>query len=655
MAWVGWECRKPVTHSLHLPVMLASGTPELLDQNLFEGDLTPEEVVVAYHERTKHHYHRFAASLGQMDWATQPDPFRRYEGAEVVRLPLFDTWRAPPYWQIYVPGGVAPMPLSIAALSTFFRYALSLTAWKRLHGTTWSLRANPSSGNLHPTEGYAVLPPVEGVHDHPAMYHYVPKEHGLERRCDLGRGVWSATFPQFSFLVGLSSIHWRESWKYGERAFRYCQHDVGHALATMRISAAALGWRLSLLPGAGDAGVARLLGLDRDADYGRAEREGPDLVALVTPAPLHGGAQGAPRGLPEGLLRRAEAGTWHGTANVLSPAHGVEWPIIDDVARVTRRDGQLPPTEDFSRFPSEEELFGAPVRSGALSAERAILGRRSAVSMDGTTSIPAETLFRMLARLVPTRDGRSMPWDAIFWKPRIHLGLFVHRVRGLPPGLYALARDPDKVAPLRAVMRPDFLWQRPPSCPPGLHLFLLKEGDCRALAASVSCGQHIAGDGAFSLGMIADYMDSLVTYGATFYRNLFWEAGMVGQVLYLEAEEAGVRSTGIGCYFDDPVHEVFGIVGREWQSFYHFAVGGPVEDARLTTLPAYGPETRETAPTTAHRGKGVDYEDHSANQRPVAHRRATRVPRPDWQGVHPTERDEVRAVPVWRLVEEAIL
>jgi len=40
--------------------------------------------------------------------------------------------------------------------------------------------------------------------------------------------------------------------------------------------------------------------------------------------------------------------------------------------------------------------------------------------------------------------------------------------------------------------------------------------------------------------MLADYMDSLTTYGAAFYRNLFWEAGMVGQVLYLEAEEAGI-------------------------------------------------------------------------------------------------------------------
>ena len=56
---------------------------------------------------------------------------------------------------------------------------------------------------------------------------------------------WDAVSPAGSgvpvpgaILVGLSSIHWREAWKYGERAFRYCQHDVGHALAAIGIAAA---------------------------------------------------------------------------------------------------------------------------------------------------------------------------------------------------------------------------------------------------------------------------------------------------------------------------------------------------------------------------------------------------------------------------------
>jgi len=548
--------------------------------------LTAGQVVVAYHERTKHYYHRYAASLGYLDWAKQPDPFRRYDGAPLVRLPLPDTGRALPYWQLYVADSVVPAPLSVDSISLFLRYAFSLTAWKQFEGTTWSLRANPSSGNLHPTEAYVLLPSLDVIHDRPGVYHYASKTHGLELRADFDSSVWAAltaAFPGSSFLVGLSSILWREAWKYGERAFRYCQHDVGHALGTLRFAAAALGWKLLLLDRVGSAGISQLLGLDREADYAGAEREHPEFVALVVREKW-----ASDRGLclHKELVSQVASSRWYGTANALSPEHGVDWPVIDQVAAATTNP-RLSADEEFSGFPSEEELFGAPVRSGTFTAESVILGRRSAVSMDGATSIPAAIFFRMLARLVPTRDGRSMPWDALPWRPRIHLGLFVHRVNDLLPGLYMLARDPEKVEILRRAMRPEFLWQRAPSCPPGLPLYLLQEGDCRTLAATVSCGQNIAADGAFSLGMIAEYMDSLVVYGASFYRNLFWEAGLVGQVLYLEAEEAGIRATGIGCYFDDPVHEVFGISSHDWQSLYHFTVGGPVEDRRLTALPAY--------------------------------------------------------------------
>ena len=551
-----------------------------------KGGLDAEQVVVAYHERTKHHYHRYAASLGYLDWAQQPDPFRRYNGAPLFRLALPDAGRALPYWQIYVPENLAPAPLSVDAISLFFRYALSLTAWKGIEGTTWPLRANPSSGNLHPTEGYVLLPSVDAMNNRPGVYHYASKEHGLELRADLDPSVWvslTAGFPEGSFLVGLSSILWREAWKYGERAFRYCQHDVGHALGSMRFAAAALGWKLRLLDCVGSATVSHLLGLDREADYNGAEREHPELVALVVRDRWAGD-----RGLclSDELISQVSSSRWHGTANVLSPKHGIDWPVIDEVARATTNSG-IAVHEEFSGFPSEEELFAEPIRSGTFTAEKVILGRRSAVSMDGATAISAATFFRMMARLMPTQNGQSIPWDALPWRPRIHLGLFVHRVNDLSPGLYMLARDPKKVETLKQVMRPEFQWRRPPSCPQGLPLFLLKEGDCRNLAASVSCGQEIAADGAFSLGMIAEYMDSLVANGAGFYRNLFWEAGLVGQVLYLEAEEAGIRATGIGCYFDDPVHEVFGISSRDWQSFYHFTVGGPVEDGRLTTLPAY--------------------------------------------------------------------
>ena len=563
---------------------MESNTSPVFSLNTNGLDIPAEQIVVAYHERTKHHYHRYAASLGHLDWANQPDPFRRYDGAPLVNLPLPAEGRSLPFWQLHVPDSVVPAPVSVDSVSLFLRYALSLTAWKQFEGTTWPLRSNPSSGNLHPTEGYVLLPPLDKLRNRSGIYHYASKVHGLELRADLDPSVWES-LPEDSFLVGLSSILWREAWKYGERAFRYCQHDVGHALGSIRFAATALGWKMHLLDRVGSNALAQLLGLDRDADYPRAEREHPELVALVGREEWN-----CDRGLflSKDLVTQVANSQWYGTANVLSLEHGVDWPVIDQVAAATVN-SKIAADEDFSSFPSEKDLFATPVRSGAFTAENVILGRRSAVSMDASTAIPATTFFRMMARLVPTKNCQSMPWDVLPWRPRIHLGLFVHRVHEVPPGLYLLARDPEKVESLRQAMRPEFLWQRTPSSPHGLPLFLLKEGDCRSLAANVSCGQDIAADGAFSLGMIAEYMDSLVVYGAGFYRNLYWEAGLVGQVLYLEAEEAGIRATGIGCYFDDPVHEVFGISSRDWQSFYHFTVGGPVEDGRLTTLPGYSP------------------------------------------------------------------
>jgi hypothetical protein len=216
-----------------------------------------------------------------------------------------------------------------------------------------------------------------------------------------------------------------------------------------------------------------------------------------------------------------------------------------------------------------------------ISAGQIIRQRRSLLACDGKTSIPAERFYRMLARVMPA------PGDAIPWSPAIHLGLFVHRVEGLEPGLYAMARDAAKVEKLKAAMHAHFAWERPPGRPAELPLYLLERGDARSVATQVSCGQAIAGDGAFSLGMIAEYQETLVAHGASFYRRLFWEAGAIGQVLYLVAEAAGVRSTGIGCFFDDPVHQTFGFKDLAFQSLYHFTVGGYVEDPRLTTLAPY--------------------------------------------------------------------
>ena len=108
--------------------------------------------------------------------------------------------------------------------------------------------------------------------------------------------------------------------------------------------------------------MSQLLGLDREADYAGAEREHPELVALVVREKW-----ASDRGLclSKELVSQVATSRWYGTANVLSPEHGVDWPVIDQVA-VATTNPRIASDEEFSRFPSEEELFKAPVRSGAF-------------------------------------------------------------------------------------------------------------------------------------------------------------------------------------------------------------------------------------------------------------------------------------------------
>jgi hypothetical protein len=140
------------------------------------------EVVMRYHERTKHHFYHFAPGPGGLDWANQPDPFRRYEGAPLVRLPILgadEEPRSPPYDSLYAPGAVARAPLTLRALSRLLEYALALSAWKQAGGTRWALRANPSSGNLHPTEGYVLICGISELGASPGLFHYASREHAL--------------------------------------------------------------------------------------------------------------------------------------------------------------------------------------------------------------------------------------------------------------------------------------------------------------------------------------------------------------------------------------------------------------------------------------------------------------------------------------------
>jgi SagB-type dehydrogenase family enzyme len=517
--------------------------------------------VLLYHRQTKHRLNAYARGPGRLDWANQPDPFRRYIGSPHIMLD-----REEPLSKMTdkVPGSV-PVHLSMQSLSSFFFDSLALSAWKSAGGSTWPLRVNPSSGNLHPTEGYLIAGEIDGLDGSPGIFHYTPEVHGLELRSNLSKERWEDLgLPKGTFLIAISSIYWRESWKYGERAFRYSMTDVGHALAALGISASCLGWQAWLLEETGTQDLSRLLGMT-SAD--REEAEHPDcLLAIFTDGEMHDIV------LAHNKLSNLIPTKFQGEPNILSVEH-INWSIIEDAASATIKAAT---EKNYEKGPSKGELpspdFCKVVRK-----------RRSAQAMDRRTAMPFEAFCDILRFTLPD----TVPFNLLPWKPRVHLVLFVHRIEDLDSGLYMLVRDREQTERLMAAASSNFSWERSPVTPLGLDLYLLQEGDARHAARESSCRQDIASDGCFAVAMLSEFEKPLQEIGAWFYPRLYWECGMIGQSLYLGAETKGFRGCGVGCYFDDAVHEMLGLKGWAFQDLYHFTVGKAIDDTRIMTLPAY--------------------------------------------------------------------
>lgn len=423
------------------------------------------DIVHAYHARTKHCVERYAAGPETLDWTARPDPFRTLCGTSLrIALPLGAAALATPFGHVYEPG--APQPLTLGNVAALLELSFALSACKEYGPDRWALRCNPASGNLHPTEVYVLARNIDGLDD--GLYSYASREHALELRCRVvtthaPNGVWLA----------LSSIHRREAWKYGARAFRYCQLDVGHAIGAARYAAGVLGWSVHAVDACASRELATLLGLDRAQDFAGAAREEPDLLLAASPEP----AAEAPA---------FEAVEWGGHANLLAAHPMYSWPVIDEVAAASEKIRAAPDDFTDARYP-------APIPATAEPATRVILRRRSAQRYDNALVMGGGDFYHMLDRLLARRHT-----------PRVHPLLFVHSVEGLASGRYILPRTEAAEVRLRAALKRQFVWRRVEGSPHHLPLHLLQPGRWRQAARTLSCHQAIAADGCFALAMSAE-------------------------------------------------------------------------------------------------------------------------------------------------------
>jgi len=113
--------------------------------------------------------------------------------------------------------------------------------------------------------------------------------------------------------------------------------------------------------------------------------------------------------------------------------------------------------------------------------------------------------------------------------------LYVHRVRDCEPGVHRWDKSSRRLVQLHC-------------------------GNVERVAAYLSLEQALAGNACFAVSMIADLTVASRVFGNRGYRYVHFEAGAIGQRLYVGAEALGWSATGIGAFYDDDVHRYLGFL-----------------------------------------------------------------------------------------------
>ena len=227
------------------------------------------------------------------------------------------------------------------------------------------------------------------------------------------------------------------------------------------------------------------------------------------------------------------------------------YPLIERIHAATKFTQTTIPSVVQAKLSGRGEISLPPNFSTSLSFGDVVRNRRSALDFRGGEE---SISLSQLATLLTAAQRRLFADFAT--APLVQLYLYVHRVDGLKPGVYRY-------------------W------PEHAELEKIKEGDQRVVAAALSLGQDLAGNACVAFSMIGDFESASRSYGERGYRYVHFEAGAIGQRMYLASEALGLRATGIGAFFDERVNRYLELSPERGQVVYHFALGYPVPDPRL--------------------------------------------------------------------------
>jgi len=476
-----------------------------------------------FHEGTNYPGGEFLGEWPMLDPTTRPSPYKIYTSLDSITLPSSFPASASPVFDAI--GGMAPQgeravpDLDALARVLFFSNGVT----KHIHrgGRDWPFRAAPCTGALYHVELYVVCGDLPGLAA--GVYHYGAHDNGLRQlRSGDFRGVLidatvnEPAVAQAPAILLATSTFWRNSWKYGARAYRHTFWDTGTMLPNTLATATSVRLPASVVVGFVDDAVNRLLDVDGEQEFAVAlVPVGHDSGAVpAAPAfePLDLPFDEAPRPeLDEPAIRAVQAASTLATMDDVTGWRGEALPD-----RSTPLEPALLPLQPFDGA----ERPADPVET--------VIRRRGSTRRFTREAISFPQLSTML-RAATTDIATDLGQANVDRLGDVYL--IVNAVDGLEPGSYAFH--------------------------PGRNgLEQLAPGDHRAAANHLALDQDLGGDAAVNIYVMADVPSVLATFGDRGYRAAQLMAAMAAGKVYLAAYALGLGATGL-TFWDHDVTDFF--------------------------------------------------------------------------------------------------
>lgn len=474
-----------------------------------------EPSIKLYHSKTS--YTRFQISGHALDWPNQPNVFKSYPGADMEALPMVVNWPTDKLSSLFrKPFEPSDQPLDKDRLITALMLTHGLTSKARYGGTAFYYRSVASAGALYPFELYLGTNGVAQMED--GLYHHTIESHGLSRLrsgnvmpiLTRATNLTRDDTPTAAFF--LTSIFFRSSWKYRERAYRYCLLDTGHMLENLMLALKCVRADVSLHYDFDDGLINQLLGVDKTREVCLA-------IACVWDKATKAGSQTeVSLDLPEELVSRSR----------VAPSE-VDYP---EIRRVHARSSHEPKArpEGFRMIEAlglqtdAMEVFPRPDNWPEIASYSDSALKRRSTRNFVRNELSSEQLTSILEGLCPACDE---PGDAAeVADASVAVGFLSNNVQDLDPGFYLLDQQAGAIGMVSVGMKMDLM----------THVCLNQEW-------LVNAALHFL--------FLANMSELESRFGPRGYRYAMLTAGRLGQRIYILTTAMRVGCCGIGAFYDE--------------------------------------------------------------------------------------------------------